>query len=214
MEATAAKSKRKRTYDLRSRQERAQRLRATTLTRARELFLEHGYAATTVESIAEAAGVSAATVYKTYGGKTGLVRALCAEALEGDGPVPAEQRSDGLWAAEDPRAVIEGWGELVAEVSPRVSPLLLLLRAAGETDRDAAALHAEVDRARLSRMADNARQLARRGHLRTDITETQARDVLWLCTSPELYELLVHRRGWTPRQLGAFAADTIKGMVP
>ena len=82
-----------------------------------------------------------ATIYKTYGGKPGLVRALCERALGGVGPVPAEQRSDALQAGEtDPRKVIEGWGRLTTEVAPRIAPLLLLLRDAA--DGDPAASHA------------------------------------------------------------------------
>jgi len=213
MNANAPKRKRARAYDASGRQERARQRRETALEGARQLLLEQGYAATTVESIAEVAGVSAATIYKTYGGKAGLVRDLCAQALAGTGPVPAEQRSNVLRGADDPRTVIGGWGALVEEVSPRVSPLLLLLRAAAETDPDAAALYAELDQGRLDRMTDNARHLARRGHLRAGVTVGEARDVLWLCSSPELYELLVQQRGWTPHQLGAFVVDTIAGTL-
>jgi AcrR family transcriptional regulator len=213
MTSTTATRKRERAYDATRRQERAHRQREAVLEQARELFLEEGYAATTVESIARAGGVSAATVYKTYGGKAGLVRELCARALAGDGRIPAEQRSDALRAAHDPRTLTEGWGALVGEVSPRVAPMLLLLRAAAEIDPDAAALYAELDQARLDRMADNARHLARQGHLRDDVTEAEARDVLWVCSSPELYALLVQQRGWTPRRLGKFVTDTIAGTL-
>jgi AcrR family transcriptional regulator len=162
-----------------------------------------------VEALAAAAGVSGATIYKTYGGKAGLVRELCHRALAGAGPVPAEERSNALRSARSGRRIVEGWGALVAEVSPRVSPLLLLLRTAALTDPDAAALAAELDAARLERMAENARELAVRGHLREDVTVEEARDVLWSCSSPELYELLVVRRGWEPARLGRFAADTM-----
>lgn len=213
MNGTAAKRKRERSYDASGRQERARRQRQATLERAQELFLDQGYTATTVESIAQAAGVSVATIYKTYGGKAGLVRDLCTQALAGTGPVPAEQRSDALRIGDDPRTVVEGWGGLVADVSPRVSPLLLLLRAAAATDLDAAALYAELDQARLDRMADNAQHLASRARLRAGLGVTEARDVLWLCSSPELYELLVQQRGWTPRQLGAFVVNTITGTL-
>lgn len=213
MDARAAESKGRRGYDTRGRQERARRQREATLQRARQLFLERGYAGTTVEVIARAAGVSAATIYKTYGGKAGLVRELCTQALAGTGPLPAEQRSDALRDAGDPRTTIEGWGALVAEVSPLVSPLLLLLRAAAATDDDTATLYAELDRARLVRMADNAQHLARMGRLRAGITEAKAGDVLWLCSSPEVYELLVEQRGWTPEQLGSFVVDTITGLL-
>jgi len=213
MEPSGTKSKGRRAYDAGGRQERARQQREAALEHARRLFLDQGYVATTVESIAHAAGVSAATVYKTYGGKAGLVRELCKRALAGEGPVPAEARSDALRAATDARAVIDGWGDLAAEVSPRISPLLLLLRTAGETDREADALHAELDDARLARMTDNARYLVEGAHLRAGITANEARDVLWLCTSPEVYELLVLRRSWSAAKFGAFVADTIAGAL-
>jgi AcrR family transcriptional regulator len=209
MKDPGAKSKTQRSYDATRRQERARQQREEALGVARRLFLERGYVATTVESIATTAGVSAATIYKTYGGKAGLVRELCERALAGSGATPAEERSDALRAGADPREVVAGWGELVAEVSPLVSPLLLLLRAAAESDADAAALAAELDQSRLRRMAENARFLVEGGHARAGTTVEQARDVLWFCSSPETYELLVVRRGWTVEQLGAFAATTM-----
>lgn len=213
MESHSAKSKGQRAYDATGRQERARQQREVALDHARRLFLDQGYVATTVESIAHAAGVSAATVYKTYGGKAGLVRELCERALTGEGPVPAETRSDALRAATEARAVIGGWGTLAAEVSPRISPLLLLLRSAGETDGEAAALHVELDDTRLMRMADNAQYFVEGGHLRSGVTADEARDVLWLCTSPELYELLVLQRGWSATRFGAFVADVIAGAL-
>src|SRR4051812_36886215 len=90
MEPTEGKRKRSRRYDASGRQEQARVQRDATLERARELFLERGYAGTTVDTIASAAGVSSATIFKSYGGKAGLVRELCARALEGAGPEHAE----------------------------------------------------------------------------------------------------------------------------
>jgi len=213
MASKGTKIKGRRSYDASGRQKRAHVGRESTLEHARRLFLERGYVATTVESIARAAGVSAATVYKSYGGKAGLARELAARALAGAGPVTAATRSDDLRSNNDPRAVIDGWGALAAEVSPRISPLLLLLRTAAETDPEAAALYGDFDAARLKRMADNARYLIDDGDLRSGITADEARDVLWLCTSPELYELLVVRRGWPAARFGAFVANTIAGAL-
>ena len=209
MSRTAQTVKAARVYNASGRKERARQQHAATLDAAGSRFLELGYAGTTVESIADAANVSAATVYKSYGGKAGLVRALCERALAGVGPVPAEERSNALRSATDPRAVIEGWGKLTAEVSPRVAPLLLLLGAAAQADPEAAALHDELDRARLARMADNARYQHRAGHLRPGVTARDAADVLWLCSSPELYELLIRRRGWSVAKYSRFVADTM-----
>src|SRR4051794_11908602 len=102
----------RRAYDASGRRERAQRRREATLDAARDRFMDLGYGATTVESIGEAARVSAATIYKSYGGKAGIIRALCQRALAGEGPVPAEQRSDALRSTSDGHTLVGGWGRL------------------------------------------------------------------------------------------------------
>lgn len=205
--------KRARTYDSNGRHERARLQHAATLDTAASLFRTHGYALTTVESIAQAAGISAATIYKSYGGKAGLVRSLCHCALAGVGPVPAEVRSNALRAGCDVLQVIEGWGHLLAEVSPRVAPLLLLLRDAAGGDPEANALHDELERDRLARMADNADYLGRGGHLRSGVTTSDARDILWTCSSPELYDLLIDRRSWTIAKYRRFVTDMMTNML-
>jgi AcrR family transcriptional regulator len=201
--------KRARTYDASRRKEKARRQYTAALDAAHELFLDGGYATTTVESIAVAAGVSAATIYKSYGGKAGLVRALCHRALAGAGPTPAEERSNTLRSRSDPREVLEGWGRLTAEVSPRIAPLLLLLRNAAQADVEAASLFDDLERVRLARMADNATYLATAGHLRSGLSAREARDVLWLCSSPEMYDLLVNRRRWSIRRYSRFVTETM-----
>lgn len=198
-----------RKYDATTRRERADELRASTLDVANEMFRANGFAATTVESIAQATGVSAATIYKTYGGKAGLVRALCDRALAGTGPIPAEERSDALRSANDPRTVIAGWGRLTSEVSPRISPLLLWLREAGRLDAEAAALFRELDGRRLRRMADNAGFLADAGHLRSGVTKRDARDIMWFLTAPDTYDLLVNQRRWSIRKYSGWLAQTL-----
>jgi hypothetical protein len=58
-------------------------------------------------------------------------------------------------------------------------------------------------------MTDNARRLRDAGHLRPGISLAQAADVMWTYSSPELYELLVLRRGWTPQRYGKFVAEAM-----
>src|ERR1700704_129268 len=117
-----------RRYDSTRRRQQARQTREVIIGGARRLFLRDGFTSTTVAAIAAEIGVSVDTIYKTFGGKPGLVRAICEEALAGEGPVPAETRSDVLQAVEpDPRTIIQGWGKLTTEVAPRVAPILLLL---------------------------------------------------------------------------------------
>jgi len=206
----------KRRYDSSRRAAQARQTRAAIVEAARQLFLRDGYAATTIVAVAADADVSVETIYKAFGGKPGLVRAICAAALAGEGPVPAETRSDDLQVREpDPKEIIRGWGRLTAEIGPRISPVLLLVRSAAAADPDMAGLRAEMDAARLSRMTRNARTLGAAGHLRQDVTVEQAGEVMWTYSSPELYELLVLRRGWPADRYGSFIAEAmIAALLP
>ena len=202
-----ARVKRKRSYAAAGRLAQAARNRDVLLDAAQRLFLSAGYAATTIASIAAAAGVSVETIYKGFGGKSGLVRAIRDRGLAGAGPTPAEHRSNRLrLRTKDPRVLLAHWGTLTMEVAPKVSPILLLVRAAAATDAEMAPLLAEMDADRLRRMTINARHLHAGGHLRAGVTLKDAVDTLWTYSSPELYELLLLRRGWTLAHYGRFVA--------
>ena len=206
----------RRRYDSARRAEQARQTRSAIIETARRLFLRDGFAGTTIAAIAAEAQVSVETIYKAFGGKPGLVRAICDVALAGAGPVPAEMRSDQLQVHEpDPIQIIRGWGELTVEVAPRIAPIMLLVRSAAAADPEMAGLLAEVDAARLSRMTANARNLATGGHLRPDVTVEQAGEVMWTYSSPELYELLVVKLGWPTGRYGAFIAEAmIAALLP
>jgi AcrR family transcriptional regulator len=203
--------KSRRRYDSSGRRQQAGRNREAILEVARRLFLSEGYAATTVAAVAQASNVSVETIYKAFGGKPGLVKAIYERGLEGSGSVPAERRSDAMRSGEtDPRKIIENWGAFVTEVAPLSAPILLLVKTAAASDPEMAQLLEEADRARLARMEHNARDLYERRLLREGVTLEQARDILWLYSSPELYGLLVVRQGWAIERYGRFVAG---GMI-
>ena len=79
----------------------------------------------------------------------------------------------------------------VSELSPEVSPIVRLVRAAAASDPDMAALLRATNDDREERARHHARFLEQRGHLREGVTLAQATDILWTCTSDELYDLLV-----------------------
>src|SRR3954453_19701030 len=114
-----------RRYDRTGRQQHARQRQQAVLDAAESLFFELGDAGPPVAGIAAAWDVSRDTVYNSFGGKPGLVRALRGRALLGLGDVPAEQRSDRLRDLTDPRAIVRGWAQLAAEVAPKVAPILL-----------------------------------------------------------------------------------------
>ena len=150
----------KRRYDGAARRARAEQVRAALISAAHEMLVRDGYAALSIPKLAQACGVSAESVYKRFAGKPALVRAVVEHALRGIGPVAAETRSDAL-DTDDLQTLLRGWGQLSAEVAPRVAPILLLVQVAAAHDAELAALARELDDNRRTRMNDNARRLAR-----------------------------------------------------
>ena len=200
----------KRSYDASLRRAKAREKHDRIVEMAESRFLRDGYGATTIAAIAGDADVSVDLIYKSFGGKPGLIRAIRARALRGTGSVPAEERSDKLQISEpDPRNIIRGWGHLVTEIMPLSAPILLLLRDAAGSDPELGALLEELDADRLRRMTDNALRLAASGHLRRGSSVADAADVLWTYSSPELYELLVLRRGMRLERFGEFVASAM-----
>jgi AcrR family transcriptional regulator len=197
-----------RRYDSTRRAAQALRNRSAILDAAARGFLERGYERTTIASVAREAGVSVETVYKAVGGKADLVRAIYERGLIGRQPASVYERSDEMREREDdPRAILRYWAGLIAELGPEVSPIRVLMRSAAAADPALAQVLTESDGERLTRMRHNARFLAKRGYLRPGMTPADAADVLWTCTSAELYELLVERRGWSLRRFERHVGD-------
>jgi len=164
---TARVKRTTRRYDSSGRQTQARRSREAVLDAAQRQFLAAGYAATTLAAIAKEAGVSVETIYKSFGGKSGLVRAIYERGLTGHGPVAAYQRADEMREREtDPAVIMRNWGVLTAEVSSVVTPIRLLIRSAAGTDPEMSALLEDSDKDRLDRAHHHARFLADRGFLR------------------------------------------------
>lgn len=180
------------------------------IAEARSQFLQFGYSATTVSAIARAARVSTQQIYKTFGNKAGLVKAVFDVAIAGDDePVAVLERAalSRVRNESDPYAKLRLYADFVADTAPRHVPIQLLVRAAAGTDAEAAAVWEQLGRERLHGMNLLARDLV--GSLRADVTIDDAQDVLWAQNSPELWDLLVTQRGWSPRQFAQHLGQTL-----
>jgi hypothetical protein len=98
---------------------------------------------------------------------------------------------------------------VASEVTPLVAPLMLLAREAAASDPELATVLDDGNAQRLARMRHNAQILANRGFLRHGVSVKLAADVMWMLTAPEVYELLVVRRGWSPARFGDFITSTM-----
>lgn len=208
----SAEVKRERPYESPRRQEQARQTRLQVLRSAQELFLGRGYAQTTMPAVAADAGVSVETVYKAFGNKPGLVKAVFDVAIAGDDqPIPLEQRAviQRIIAEPDPAKKLASYGHHVGKVVSRTGRILLVVREAAATDEGAATVWESLQAERLSGMTSFVTHLDEGGHLRAGVSRDEARDVLWTHNSVELWDLLVEQRHWSNRRFGRWVGHQL-----
>jgi len=190
----------KRPYRSDLRAEQARRTRWQIVTAAGELFAQRGYAATTIDAVAERARVSRKTVFTAVGGKPVLIKLAYDWAAVGDDeeiPLVERERVQRMRREADPVRLMEAYSRHFTEVVVRVAPLYLALRNAADADEEARDLFAEVQAERMRGMRMLAEQLARIGGLRPGLSVRRANDLLFFHIDPAHYELLVLTRGWS-----------------
>ncbi len=199
-----------RRYDNSRRRERAAETRRSILEAAHDLVLAQGYVATTIAQVAERAQVNVDTVYTSVGRKPDLLRDLVEMAISGeDHAVPAEER-DYVRRIQSAATAVEKitvYAEAVSAIHQRLGPLFLAVRDAAATDADCRALWTQISERRWANMRRFAADLRGTGELRADLTDDEVADVIWSTNAPEFWELVVHRRGWTPDRFARWLAD-------
>jgi AcrR family transcriptional regulator len=187
-------------------------IRAAITEAARDLFLERGYPATTMQSISEASGIPPATVYRLMSSKLGILKALLDIAPGGDDePVAFADRPNvrAIAAIQDPYEQVRRFAGLAADVMSRVAPIHAILIGAAGADPDAAALLKESTRQRQQGQGRFARVITRSGAARAGVTERTAADIVHALASPEVYRLLTADRGWTTQRYAAWLTATL-----
>ena len=200
----------KRAYQSKLRGAHAQSTREAVIAAAGRLFSERGYAATSIEDIAEAAGVSRATVFTSVGGKPILLKTALDVAIVGDDepvPLPERPRSKAIRAEPDPRKYLALYAEMVTEMDGRMAGIHEAVRGAAGVDPDARALWESHLAQHRQGAANVVADLMRKGGLRKGLDPAAAADIVWLL-GPGTYHMLVHRRGWSPKRFQAWLAET------
>lgn len=194
--------KTRRRYESRRRQEQAAQTRTDILAAAGKLFRDRGYAATSMPLIATESGVVVETVYRAFGSKAGLFRAVMEAVLAGGATradIPVERRPAIRAVIEepDPQRQIELYVATQPGIHRRSGPLLRALLGAVATDPELKALWDEMEAWRLEGQGRFVGMLAERGRLRPGLSFEEARDLLWTLCSLAVHDLLVVARGWT-----------------
>jgi AcrR family transcriptional regulator len=198
----------------RAAQARATRRRITD--QALELFLRHGYAATTLDQIAARAGVAVQTVYFHFGNKaTVLKEVVDVLAVGDDEPVPMLDRP---WVQRvrhepDSRRALAIWLSNGRVIFTRVAPIMKIVRDAAGADPEMAAQWQANQRQRLTAYRAFAQQFADKQALRPGLPVQEAADIIFALVSLEVYFLLTAERGWTPTQWEAWITTTLADAI-
>jgi AcrR family transcriptional regulator len=179
---------------------------------AATLFLERGYAATSIDAIAQEAAVSPATVYKVFGNKVAVVKAVGDAAAAGDHaakPSADREWAQAAFADPDPGRALEAIVRGGVAILQRVAPVIEMVTAAAHAEPELVSLVEGGDRGRRQSFRFFVSRLHERGQLRPGLTVEDATDALYALQSPETYLALVRRRGWTVEHLIEWLIDQL-----
>ncbi len=204
----------RRRYDSSRRRAQAAQTRLDIVTAARSVFEEQGYTGAGIAKIAEAAGVVVETIYRTFGSKAGLFKAVIESAVAGGAArtaTPVEERPAirAIIAETDARRQLQLYAATQPGIHARVGPLLRVLQQAAASDTELADLWRQLEAQRLEGMSNFARRLAQRGALGTGLSVEEARDILWTINSQAVYDLLVEERRWSAERYRDWIAFTL-----
>jgi AcrR family transcriptional regulator len=189
----------KSSYRSQLRTEQAAATRALVLDAATRLFVEQGYAATSIDAIAETAGVGRSTVFAAAGGKSWLLKTAYDRAIVGDDePVSLLKRPAArkLFEMSDPREIVVGYARIIADAAERVSAICEAVHRAAGCDSEVGELWTQIGQERLVGAKAFAALISEKGGLRDGLAVGQARDIIWIFNDPTLHHVLVRQRRW------------------
>ena len=206
----------KRSYDASGRREQARARRLAVVLAARDLFERDGYRPTTIAAIAARAGVSAESVYKGFGTKAALAKAVFDTALAGDDePVPVAERPAMQAMRDEPdvRRKIAMFAVGLAQRQARSARVQILIRDGRHVDDSLAPIWAKLHYEGLTGMTMLGRHLLDSGQLRDGIDLDEVRDVLWNYLAIDTYERLVLSQGWPLERYSRWLARAITSAI-
>jgi AcrR family transcriptional regulator len=204
--------KQKRGYNSPLRSEQAEATRQRILDAARRLFVEHGYAATTLPAIAAEAGISVPTLTFIFGTKLALLDALIKRTVRGDeAPVPLAMRTwwQEMLAEPGPVGQLKLFAANMRRIHHSTTDIFEIVRGAATAHPEIAALRQRLSAERLLDNRMLSESLAAKQALRPGVTTEKATDMLWALGSADMYRMLVVERGWPPESYEHWLSSTL-----
>lgn len=206
----------KRKYDSTRRQAQARETKLQIVEAARILFMERGYAGTTIEAMAERAGVAPETIYATFKNKRKILFLLFDISVGGDDrPVRVIDRPEpqAVLHDTDQHRQLTMFAKDITEILSRAAPVFEIMRGAAKTEPEIASLVQRLLKERLRNMTMVANSIATNGPLRDDLDQRAAAETIWSMTSPELFRLVTVDLSWTKEKYSQWLLDTLTRLL-
>jgi AcrR family transcriptional regulator len=199
-----------RKYKSEQRARQAAETREQILEAARRLFAEQGYARTSMEEIARAAGVALQTVYSSVGGKPALVLGLVG-FIEREGGVPENARR--IAESADGAEVVRLTARLSRELQERCGDVIAAIWEGAPFAAEVAEAQTAGNRRHLEGTGSVARKLHELGALRPGLSVDDAAGAIGLLTSFETYHQLTRTYGWSWDRAEEWIAATLAALL-
>lgn len=205
MSRTPARTK-TRQYVSELRSQAADATKDRVLNAAKTLFLRQGIDRVTIAQIAAKADVAVSTVYALFKSKEGILRGLMSAALFGQRFQAARAKLEGV---TDPVRLIALTAQVARAIYEGESSELGLMRGASAFSPALRKLEQEFEKIRFDMQEERVRLLFAQSKQKSGLGFDEARRILWMYTSRDIYRMLVQEGGWTPDQYQKWLSETL-----
>jgi len=194
----------------------AARTRASILDAAGALFMEKGWAGTTIAAIAGKAGVSNETIYAAFGNKAAILQQLIADAVRGQAkevPLLEQEVPAAIAAASEQHRQLALFARDITGILCRVAPLMAVLRSAAQTEPELAGLYRRMHAGRKKNLAFLVEAICANGPLGGTMTADAALALVWRLASPDLFLLMRDVEGVDSDGYAAWLEETLRKLL-
>ena len=206
----------RRSYVSATRTERARQTRKRIIEAATRLFVQQGYATTTMRGIAATARVSIPTVELLFGTKAQLLHVVIDVAIAGDDePVPVLRRPWAIEAqsAQDLRDFLSAVAQVIGEAQSRSAGVLLAAYEGARSDPDIEVLITDRESQRQGTVSWIVDGITARAPLRPGLDRAGAIDTVWMLMDPVIFNRLTGHRGWSVDRYASWFADSVTRLL-
>lgn len=196
----------KRKYNGEFRRAQATALRERILAAAKRLFARRGIDGVTIDELAQAAGVSAATVYSAFKSKAGVLEALIERTFFGEAYAAVAEQ---LKTTTDPLELLAITAEISRVIFDTEKAEIGLIRGASLFSSDLKRVDAEFEAKRCDLQEPRAKLLVKTFPAARKLGLEKVRDIMWMLTGRDIYRMCVMERGWSSDEYQAWLTKTL-----